>query len=100
MLCEKLELLSFDYVEKEMPVELSEDGMAFCSQKESTCALALVTDEPVVNAVEFPEEFKGELGDLLMFADEAWFNGIEAGLSILLIVGMKMFEFIVVFVEQ
>ena len=83
-----------------MPVELPEDGMAFCSQKESTCALALVTDEPVVNAVEFSKEFKGELGHLLMFADEAGLNCIEAGLRVLLIVGMKMFEFVVVFVEQ
>ena len=83
-----------------MPVELSEDWMAFCSQKESTCTLALLVDEPVVYAVEFSEEFKGELSNFLVFADESWFYGEQTRLCVLLVMTVKVFEFIVVLVEQ
>lgn len=53
--CEELKLFSLDNLKQQLPVGFSQGWMSFDSQQEGPGALAILADEPTVDAIQLTE---------------------------------------------
>ena len=92
VLGEKLQFLTLNNIQQQMPIKFSQNRMPFYAQEEGAGAFTFLTDKPLVNSIQFWEEFKGELCYFLVFADETGFDSIEHRFSIFRIMLVEVFQ--------